>query len=296
MVRLKKLFQVVFLMTLTISCQVKNESENFCKSSDGVKICYSQYGDGEELILFVHGYSCDKSYWSNQVEQLKNDYRIVTIDLGGHGKSGIDRDKWTISSFGDDVISVMKLFDFKRAYLVGHSMGSDVILDAASKWDTNNIELFLVDRFNDTPMPWTGDSFEKFYEPFTINFKEHTYDWVKNFMFIPESDSLLIERIAQDMSDAPPNIALPVFRDVFSNNYIPFINDLNDRGVVMTLINSDYQKNNIENLEKVGFEVVVMSNTGHFLMLEQPKLFNKKLEDLIKHKESLDNSMKSVNN
>jgi pimeloyl-ACP methyl ester carboxylesterase len=281
MVRYLKLIQVVIIILIFISCTSKKEAEKFCMSSDGINIAYTEYGVGKDLIVFVHGWSCDQSYWMKQIDYFKKDYQVITIDLGGHGKSGFDRENSTISLFGDDVTSVMKLLDFNKAYLIGHSMGSDVVLDAASKWDGNNLELILVERFNDTPTPWTGDRFEQFFKPFTINFKDYTYNWVKEVMFIPQSDSLLIEWIANDMSDAPPSIALSAFGDLVSNDYMPIIKSLKEKGVAMTILNSDYQKSNVENLKEVGFDVVMISNTGHFIMMEQPDLFNSTLSNLI---------------
>jgi len=279
-----KLLTTYFLLTLFIfSCKNNDNSDLFCKSSDNLNICHSKYGEGKDLILFVHGWSCDKSYWKNQLDYFSKDFLVVTIDLGGHGKSGTDRNNWTISTFGNDVNAVLNQYDFNKAYLVGHSMGSDVILKAASKLDNNNIELILVDRFNDTPQPWVGESFEKFYNPFKENFKEYTYNWVKNVMFIPESDTQLIEWIAKDMSDADPNVALPALRDLFKNIYLPIIKDLGKRGIQMTILNSDYQENKIENLKNSGFKVVVNSNSGHFLMMEQSEMFNKTLENIIKN-------------
>ena len=269
------------ILTLTFSCQTKEGQEQFCKSPDGVEICYTEYGQGDNLVVFVHGWSCDKSYWREQIDFFKQDFHVVTIDLGGHGNSGMERTNWTMSAFGDDVNSVLKQFKFKKAYLVGHSMGSDVILEANSSWKENNIELFLVDRFNDTPTPFVGESFNQFFKPFSENFSAHSYQWIKNGMFIPESDSKLIEWIASDMSQANPDVALSALKNLFSNNYIPILEKLNQRNVPMTLINSDYQPLNIENLKKVGFEVITISECGHFVMMEQPINFNNKLKGLI---------------
>lgn len=278
-IKLKALY--FLLIVFIFSCKDKDGTELYCRSSDNLSICYSQYGGGKDLILFVHGWSCDKSYWENQLEYFKKDFQVVTIDLGGHGKSSMERNNWSISSFGEDVNAVLSQYKFNQAYLVGHSMGSDVILDAASKIESDDIELILVDRFIDTPQPWTGESFEEFYKPFTDNFKEYTYNWIKKVMFIPESDNQLIEWIAKDMSDADPNVALPALRDLFSNNYQPIINNLKKREINMSIINSDYQVNNIENLKKSGFKVYINSKSGHFLMMEQPEMFNKTLENII---------------
>lgn len=273
----------VFCLTLIFifSCQSKEGQEQFCTSPDGVKICYTEYGQGDDLVVFVHGWSCDKSYWQEQIDFFKQEHQVVTIDLGGHGNSGLERTDWTMSAFGDDVNTVLEQLDFNKAYLVGHSMGSDVILEAASSWKENNIELFLVDRFNDTPTPFVGDSFNEFFKPFKEDFAAYSYEWIKKGMFIPESDSELIEWIAKDMSQANPDVALSAMENLFSNNYIPIIEKLKQRNVSMTLINSDYQPLNIENLQKVGFEVVVISRCGHFVMMEQPENFNNKLKALI---------------
>lgn len=280
---MKTYLQFLAIVSLIISCQVENTIEKTAISSDGLEIAYTQYGNGGDLILFVHGWSCDQTYWQKQIDHFKDDYTVVTIDLGGHGRSGMDRENATISSFGDDVIAVMQLLNFEKTYLVGHSMGSDVCLDAGTKWDKKNIELILVDRFNNTPSPFVGEPFEKFIEPFNSNFKEYTYNWVKNVMFIPESDSTLIEWIAKDMSEAPPSIAIPAMTDICINDYIPYIDTLVERGIPMTIYNSDYQKNNIKNLEKLGFDVIIMSNSGHFLMMEQPDEFNQTLMGLIQN-------------
>ncbi|MCU4175515.1 alpha/beta fold hydrolase [Carboxylicivirga sp. N1Y90] len=275
------LFILSAVLAIVFSCQTQEGKDQYCKSSDGVKICYTEYGQGEELIVLIHGWSCDKSYWSKQVDYFKQEYHVVTIDLGGHGKSGLNRDNWTMSAYGDDINSVLKKMDFQKAYLAGHSMGSDVILEAANKWGENNIELFLVDRFNDTPMPWIGESFDNFLQPFKDDFVTASSQWIKQVMFVPESDPELIEWIAKDMSQADPKVALSAMENLFSNDYTPIINQLKQRHIPMTLINSDYQPLKIDNLQKVGFEVVTMSDCGHFVMMEQPETFNNILKGMI---------------
>ena len=56
-------------------------------SSDGVDIHYEVYGKGEPTLVFIHGWSCDRSYWRAQVEYFAKQYQVITIDLAGHGES-----------------------------------------------------------------------------------------------------------------------------------------------------------------------------------------------------------------
>ena len=55
-------------------------------SPDGVRIAYDVTGEGEPTLVFVHGWCCDRSYWQPQVEYLSQQYRVVAIDLAGHGR------------------------------------------------------------------------------------------------------------------------------------------------------------------------------------------------------------------
>jgi pimeloyl-ACP methyl ester carboxylesterase len=92
-------------------------------SVDGVTIAYEVAGQGTPALVFVHGWSCDRSYWAGQLEAFSRDFTVVAPDLGGHGESGLDRKAWTIKSFGGDVATVVERLDLKQVILIGHSMG-----------------------------------------------------------------------------------------------------------------------------------------------------------------------------
>ncbi len=282
MKRVLNISQVVLTVFLLVSCSKNNGTDLFTKSTDGVDICYSSYGKGKELIAFVHGWSCDKTYWDKQVKYFKNDYQVVTIDLGGHGKSGLGRENWTMSSFGDDVNSVLKQFTYKKVYLVGHSMGADVIVEAAASYNSDNIELFLIDRFGNTPVPWKEKDLDKFLIPFEDDFVTTTREWVIGPpFFIPESNPDLVEWVSNDMSQANIDVALSAFRNLFLNDIKSKIITLKNRGIKMTAINSDFGNTDSEDLKEIGINTVIMSKVGHFLMMENPDEFNKVILELI---------------
>ena len=60
-------------------------------SKDGVEIAYEVKGYGEPALVFVHGWCWDKSIWENQVKVFSAKYKVITIDLAGHGESGSNR-------------------------------------------------------------------------------------------------------------------------------------------------------------------------------------------------------------
>ena len=96
-------------------------------SYDGTQVAYEVFGVGPQTLVFVHGWSCDRSYWNAQIEPLSRNYQVVTLDLAGHGESGLSRNSWTIAGFGSDVAAVVTDLDTDCVVLIGHSMGGDVI-------------------------------------------------------------------------------------------------------------------------------------------------------------------------
>jgi sigma-B regulation protein RsbQ len=55
---------------------------------DNAVIDYQVKGNGDTTLLFVHGSYIDQTYWKGQVDYFNSEYKVVTIDLPGHGKSG----------------------------------------------------------------------------------------------------------------------------------------------------------------------------------------------------------------
>ena len=57
------------------------------QSADGVPIAYQVAGEGTVSLVFVHGWSGDRSYWEEQLDHFAQEYRVVALDLTGHGRS-----------------------------------------------------------------------------------------------------------------------------------------------------------------------------------------------------------------
>ena len=76
-------------------------------SADGLSIAYRVEGNGNPTLVFIPGVSCDKSYWDPQVSHFAQKYRVVAIDLAGQGESGLNRERWTMEAFGEDVAAVV---------------------------------------------------------------------------------------------------------------------------------------------------------------------------------------------
>ncbi|MBU1146980.1 MAG: alpha/beta hydrolase [Candidatus Omnitrophica bacterium] len=106
-------------------------ADTIATSADGTVINYYEHGQERPVLVFVHGWSCDASYWKEQIEYFKEKYRMVLIDLAGHGRSGSERENYTMEAFGQDVKAVVENIGAEKAVLIGHSMGALVIAETA---------------------------------------------------------------------------------------------------------------------------------------------------------------------
>ena len=247
-------------------------------SADGVPIHYHTEGEGSPALVFVHGWSCDGSYWSEQVRAFSPRHRVVTIDLAGHGASGRGRTEWTIHAFAQDVRAVIEALDLERVVLVGHSMSGEVILEAARLLPERVIALIPVDTLHD--VTWKPDKeIDDLLESMQRDFPGAARQFAKG-MFPPDADPDLVETISSRMSGAPPEIAMAVLRAVFSFDSAGAMAQVRQP---IRAINSGTYATRLETNRRYApqFEAVIISGTGHFPMLEKPEEFNRLLADAI---------------
>jgi len=200
--------KITFIISLIIfsSCgdggqnpeETKPESQTQISiENQGVIIDYNVYGTGEYTLLFVHGWCINQTYWSNQIEALKSGYRIVTLDLPGFGKSGKNRDNWTIENYGQDINTVIDDLKLTNVILIGHSMGGDIILEAALK-NKEVVALVGIDNFKDVGTEFNENvkaEIEGFVGMLKNNFSEIAPMYAEGSRFHASTDSLVKVRV-----------------------------------------------------------------------------------------------------
>jgi pimeloyl-ACP methyl ester carboxylesterase len=248
-------------------------------SADGVPIVYEGHGAGEPALVLVHGWSCDRGYWRRQVDHFEAVHQVVTVDLAGHGESGDARNAWTMPAFGEDVVAVIDELGLERVVLVGHSMGGDVIVEAALRLPGRVVGLVWVDVYSTLGDPGTREELDEVVAPFREDFPSTTLDFVRR-MFPAGADPDLVEWIASDMAAAPPEIALAAMEKAMGNDG-PILERLPQLTAPLVAINPGYRDNDVDGLRGYGIETVIMPGVGHFLMLEDPAGFNRVLAETI---------------
>ncbi len=269
----------VFLLFLILPGALLHGGET--KSADGVSIEYDVSGKGESALVFVHGWCCNRTHWEKQVPYFSRHYKVVTLDLAGHGESGPGRKTYTLQAFGKDVAAVVKELDLKKVILVGHSMGGPVVAAAVPALPGRVAGIVGIDTFNNIDVKLPKEQWGMLLNPFREDFVKGMRNFFSAFLFRADTDPALKERILKEMTSVPPEIGIGAMEEMLKDD-IPAI--LDSAKVPVRCINSDQFPTIVESIKRhtVSFGMKVLPGTCHFLMLEKPVEFNKLLHETVK--------------
>ena len=94
-------------------------------------MAYLEGGDGRPLV-FVHGAGGGAQVWSRVLEGLEVDYRVLALDLPGHGRSSCKLEE-TVEGYTSRVVEFLEALDLEDVLLVGHSMGGAIVIKAVPR-------------------------------------------------------------------------------------------------------------------------------------------------------------------
>lgn len=117
--------------------------------SSGVRLAYAEQGarDGS-AVLFLHGYSDSHRSFAPMARHLWSCWRALALTQRGHGDSD-KPDGYAISDFAADVPLFLDALGIERAFVVGHSMGAAVALQAGADFPDRVAGIALVGAFAD---------------------------------------------------------------------------------------------------------------------------------------------------
>jgi len=125
--------------------------DTFFKYSSGM-IHYTDQGKGH-VIALVHGYLETSEIWAGFATRLSENFRVITVDLPGHGKSDSFSDVHTMEFMAGMLAKLFENLEAGKLFLVGHSLGGYVTLAFADLFPEmlSGYCLFHYQPFADTP-------------------------------------------------------------------------------------------------------------------------------------------------
>ncbi|MDG3011687.1 alpha/beta hydrolase [Rhodococcus sp. D2-41] len=110
----------------------------------GYRRVFRTAGDGDQVLLLVHGIGDNSDTWSELLPRLAERYTVVAPDLLGHGRSDKPRADYSIAAYANGMRDLMDVLGIDRATLVGHSLGGGVAMQFAYQYPDRVERIVLV--------------------------------------------------------------------------------------------------------------------------------------------------------
>ncbi len=253
----------------------------------GVRVHYESYGSGNEAVVFIHGWTCDLTFWREQAPVYQS-RRSLLIDLPGHGESDKPRVPYPMEFFARSVEAVMRDAGVDRAVLVGHSLGGPIVYTFLRLYPKKVKALVLVDAEVTVPQA-------------TAAYREaQKARYARNVSALsgPSGRKYLASQIESMFSDKTP----PAWREVIRAKMLatpehvrvaavsspsqldpPKPGESYSLPVLAVLSSPGGVDTRVATMQAIfpNVQVEKWSGHGHFLMVEDPQRFNQTLQSFL---------------
>jgi pimeloyl-ACP methyl ester carboxylesterase len=144
----------------------------------GLKLCYEMKGMGFPIFL-IHGFGTKKEYWIAQSDNFSNEFKVITLDNRGAGRSGRPNEPYTAEMLAKDVIGLMDVLKLEKAHFIGHSLGGAVVQHIAIMYPERVAKIILMNTFPDFPLDKSG--LEMFKKNQIVMYEAIRMDPIKGF-------------------------------------------------------------------------------------------------------------------
>jgi pimeloyl-ACP methyl ester carboxylesterase len=240
---------------------------------------YETSGQGDQAIIFIHGWSGHRQVWTDQVEHFKKNYTVITPDLPGFGTSDNHRQEWTMEQYGKDIQLLTHQVGANDVILVGHSMGAIVALEAARALGKRAKGVILVDMLQQVPSAFDSAREIAACNDMALNYGRFSYHF--NYF----ADSALTERY---IGLLPAHTHFP---DHWKSSWMSHqrwkdresVSCIREIQAPIRAINADETGTDTVAWKRHvrDYDVIVMPKSMHFLFWQYPKEFNSNLERMI---------------
>ena len=250
---------------------------------NGVTVGYTDQGNGTPLV-FIHAFPLSKTMWQPQVDALKDTYRVITIDLGGHGESDIVLWNDSLDGYAKNIIRLLDHLEIAQAVFVGLSMGGYTLFSIYRHYADRVKALVLADTraqadteegkagrqsmaevaFKDSASAIADLMLPKLLAPATIEQRPEIVEQVRQMILQTSTAGIVVDLVAM--------AARPDSTDLLSTITCPTLVIVGEDDQATPVAESQYIAQRIP-----GSTFVTIPQAGHLSNFEQPAAFNQAL-------------------
>jgi len=247
------------------------------KLPSGLTLAVTRAGNHGPTLLLIHGWTCRRSNWQPAIETLQEHFRVIAIDLPGHGESrGQPLTTWNVEALASVAAEAVRALEEPGAILVGHSMGGAVALEAARQLSSVR-GVVLVDTFVIPYGDLTEDQAREIAQPFYDDFPSAIDGLVENFT----ASNVAAEektRMKAEMADVNPGHMLPLWSDLLRWNPAEAFAEIT---APIHAINGDLVPDAARARCKGHVTEHRLDGAGHFPQVEMPERFHRALKETL---------------
>jgi len=240
---------------------------------DTMRVHYQNYGEGNDAVVFIHGWSCNVNFWKANVPAFVNQSRVIAIDLPGHGESDKPQITYSMDLFARAIDAVLQDAKVERATLVGHSMGTPVIRQFYRKYPNKTRALVIVDG---SLRPFSNpEQMKQFIDPLRGPDYKQQAELIIGFVAQAVKDKKTLEEIRAAMMSTPQHVMVGAFEAMMDDAIWK-----EDKIKAPTLAvmakqpqwDAEYEKFVRELVPGIDYQM--WEGVSHFLMMDEPQKFN----------------------
>ena len=254
---------------------------------DGARVHYVNYGKGDDALVLIHGWTQNTDAWRDQIPELAKHYRVIAIDLPGHGKSdkpqfmkdSVPKGQpgkpfvYSMDHFARAVEAVMRDAKVKRAVLAGHSMGTPVARQFYRKYPEKTLGIIVVDGL----LRPLGN--QAMMDQLIANLRSPNYraaiDQMFGMMFGGGLSAEAQQRIKASTANTPQYVLVSAFEGMADSGI--WGEDKINLPVLAIMAKNPFLPPSVEESFRgiaPKMEFHMWNDVGHFLMMEKPNEFN----------------------
>jgi pimeloyl-[acyl-carrier protein] methyl ester esterase len=226
--------------------------------------------------------------WELQRSGLRNSFRVITIDLPGHGNSPPDSNGFNLTVCAEDIYGLLEHLGAFNAILVGWSLGAMIAAETYLKYSEQISALVLVSgtpcfvRAEDFPYGLLQNEVDGMAIKVQRNTRRALNDFLTRMLASGEKDMDYVYNLLKSLPEPSTDVALQALQVLVKTDLRERLSLINcptriingDRDVICLPQASNYMLNTI-----TGADQIVFSGCGHVPFLTQSTKFNTCLEE-----------------
>jgi len=137
---------------LKIDLDAFDASKKSIALPNGESLAYIDMGEHSgPAVVLIHGYTDNARDWVPMLPYLSKRYRLILVDIRGHGQSGKPECCYSRLDFAYDIKLLLDALDVREADIVGHSLGSIIAQTFAEYWPERTARVVLISSTGGSP-------------------------------------------------------------------------------------------------------------------------------------------------